>query len=250
MHDDRLSGHVAVVTGASSGIGAGVARALAAAGANVVLVARRSDRIDALVAQLAPGGCSAIAIAADVTDAAAVDAMIATVLDRFGRIDSVINSAGIMLSARVADADVHDWRTMIDTNLLGTMLVAKAAFTPMKAHGSGHVVNVSSISARLANAGSPAYAASKAAVNAFSESLRKEGSSIGIRVTSVLPGIVDTELFDHITDPATQARFRGMLETMTPLTAADVANAIVYALAQPPHVSINEIVIRPTKQLD
>ena len=216
----------------------------------MVVLARRLDRLDALVAELAAAGASALGLAADVTNDADVAHAVATILDRFGRIDSVVNSAGIMLSARVADATLADWHTMIDTNLFGTMTMCRAVLPAMRAQGGGHIVNVSSISARLANAGSPAYAASKAAVNAFSESLRKECSTLGIRVTSVLPGIVDTELFDHLSDPATQARFRTMLEGMTPLTPADVGNAIVYVLAQPPHVSINELVIRPTQQLD
>jgi NADP-dependent 3-hydroxy acid dehydrogenase YdfG len=247
---DRLSGHVSLVTGASSGIGAGVARALAAAGAAVAVTARRLERLDGLVAELAGTGASALGVATDVTRDDDVATLIATVLDRFGRIDSVVNSAGIMLSARVADATLADWHTMIDTNLFGTMAVCKAVLPAMRAQGHGHIVNVSSISARLANAGSPAYAASKAAVNAFSESLRKECSGLNIRVTSVLPGIVDTELFDHLSDPATQARFRTMLDGMTPLTPADLGAAIAYVLAQPPHVSINELVIRPTQQLD
>ena len=245
-----MKGHVALVSGASSGIGTGVARALAAAGASVVVLARRRARLDELVAELAAAGATTLALETDVTRADQVEQTIAMVLERFGRIDSLINSAGIMLSARVADADLADWHTMIDTNLFALMAMCKSVLPAMRAQGSGHIVNVSSISARLANAGSPAYAASKAAVNAFSESLRKECSSQGIRVTAVLPGIVDTELFDHLSDPATQARFRTMLENMTPLTAADVAKAIVYVLAQPAHVSINEVVIRPTQQLD
>jgi NADP-dependent 3-hydroxy acid dehydrogenase YdfG len=247
---DSLGGHVSVVTGASSGIGAGVARALGAAGASVAVVARRRDRIDELVVELAAGGASAIAIETDVTDDAQIAAMVATVLDRFGRIDSVVNSAGVMLSARIGDATLAEWHAMIELNLLGLMSVCKAVFEPMRAHGSGHIVNISSISARLANPGSPVYAASKAAVNTFSEALRKEGSSQGIRVTTVMPGIVDTELFDHLSDPGTQARFRGMMETLTPLTPEDLGNAVAFVLAQPPHVSINELVIRPTKQLE
>ena len=170
--------------------------------------------------------------------------------ERFGRIDSVVNSAGVMLSARTADASVLDWQRMFDTNVLGLMAVTHAAFAVMKAQGGGHVVNISSVSARLANAGSPGYAATKSAVNTFSESLRKEGTSVNVRVTVVSPGIVETELFDHPADEATRARFRQMLDSMTPLTPADVAAAVVYALAQPAHVSVSEIVLRPTQEIE
>jgi NADP-dependent 3-hydroxy acid dehydrogenase YdfG len=250
MDQAALKGHVGVVTGASSGIGAGVARALATAGASVVVAGRRRDRIASLATELAAAGALALAVTTDVTDEASVSALIAATLDRFGRIDSVTNSAGVMLSAKVADADLRDWRAMVETNLLGLMTVCKAALVPMRAQGSGTIVNVSSISSRLANAGSPGYAATKAAVNAFSESVRKECSSLGIRVTTILPGIVETELFEHLSDPATRARFRTMLDNMVPLTPADLGNAVVYALAQPPHVNVSELVLRPTQQHD
>jgi clavulanate-9-aldehyde reductase len=155
-----------------------------------------------------------------------------------------------MLSARTAEADLADWRRMFETNVIGLMAMTHAVFAVMKTQGRGHVVNISSVSARLANAGSPAYAATKSAVNTFSESLRKEGTSLNIRVTVISPGIVETELFDHPADEATRKRFRGMLDAMTPLTAADVAAAVVYALSQPDHVSVNEIVLRPTEEIE
>ena len=243
----KLSGHVVLVTGASSGIGEGVALAFAAEGATVVAAGRRADRVAALADRIVKSGGTAMPLELDVTDETKTRSGIERIRHRYGRLDVLVNSAGIMLSARVADADPTDWRTMIDANLFGLMLVTHAALPLLKANG-GHIFNVSSISARLANAGSPGYAASKAAVGAFSESLRKELSSQGVRVTVVMPGIVETELFSHLKDEATKERFGNMIRAMTPLQPADIANAIVFANLQPPHVSINELVIRPTQQ--
>ena len=250
MTISRFDGHISLVTGASSGIGAAIARALAAEGATVVAIARRADRLAALTAEIEAAGGTAAALELDVADRASVAKRIAGVAERFGRIDSVVNSAGVMLSARTADASVLDWQRMFATNVLGLMAVTHAAFAVMRAQGGGHVVNISSVSARLANAGSPGYAATKSAVNTFSESLRKEGTSVNVRVTVVSPGIVETELFDHPADEATRARFRQMLDSMTPLTPADVAAAVVYALSQPAHVSVSEIVLRPTQEIE
>ncbi len=250
MTTDRFKGHISLVTGASSGIGEGIARALAAEGATVVAVARRADRLAALTAEIEAAGGSAVALELDVADRESVAKRIAGVAERFGRIDSVVNSAGVMLSARTADATVLDWQRMFDTNVLGLMAVTHAAFAVMVAQGGGHVVNISSVSARLANAGSPGYAATKSAVNTFSESLRKEGTSVNVRVTVITPGIVETEIFDHASDEATRKRFRQMLDSMTPLTPADVAAAVIYALTQPAHVSVNEIVLRPTQEIE
>jgi NADP-dependent 3-hydroxy acid dehydrogenase YdfG len=248
MADGRtLTGRVALVTGASSGIGEGVALAFAAEGATVVAAGRRADRVTALADRIAKAGGSAMPLELDVTDETQTHDGIEAIRQRYGRLDVLVNSAGIMLSARTADADTADWRTMIDANLFGLMQVTHAALPMLKASG-GHVFNVSSISARLANAGSPGYAASKAAVGAFTESLRKELASQGVRVTVVLPGIVETELFTHLKDAATKERFGNMIKAMTPLQPADIANAIVFANLQPPHVSINELVIRPTQQ--
>jgi NADP-dependent 3-hydroxy acid dehydrogenase YdfG len=246
----RFAGHVSLVTGASSGIGAGVARALGAEGATVVIAARRYDRLTQLADEIATAGGTALALELDISDVANAAECIRTITSRFGRIDSIVNAAGVMLSARTADASIADWQRMFETNVLGLMALTHAAFAVMRTQGSGHVVNISSVSARLANAGSPAYAATKSAVNTFSESLRKEGTSVGVRVTVVSPGIVETELFDHPADAATRARFRQMLDSLTALTPADVAAAVLFALGQPPHVSINEIVLRPTEEID
>jgi NADP-dependent 3-hydroxy acid dehydrogenase YdfG len=245
-----LAGHVSLVTGASSGIGEGVARALAEEGAMVIAAARRRDRLTALVDEIAAGGGTAHAVELDVADAASIAACMQTIAKRCGRLDSVVNSAGVMLSARTAQAQLTDWRQMFETNIMGLMAVTHAAFAVMVEQGAGHVVNISSVSARLANPGSPAYAATKAAVNTFSESLRKEGTGHNIRVTVVSPGIVETELFEHAADAATRARFQSMLEMVTPLTPVDVGASVIFALTQPAHVSINEIVLRPTKEIE
>lgn len=161
-----------------------------------------------------------------------------------------MNAAGVMLSARVASAALDDWRRMIEINLLGLMNVSRHAFPIMLKQGRGHIVNISSVLGRLANVGSAGYAATKSAVDTFTESLRKEGSSQGVRVTLVMPGITETEIFSHLNDETVKARFFAMLEKLTPLQPVDVANAILYALVQPPHASVSEIVLRPTEQLE
>jgi NADP-dependent 3-hydroxy acid dehydrogenase YdfG len=241
----QLSGRVVLVTGASSGIGEGTALALAAAGASVVVAGRRAGHVAKLAQRI---GGDALSLELDVTSGAAIARAIEEIRARFGRLDGLVNSAGIMLSARVADADPEDWRTMLDINLLGLMEVTRAALPLLKENGGGDIFNISSISARLANAGSPAYAATKAGLGAFNESLRKETFRDGIRVTLVMPGIVETELFTHLKDPATRERFGGMMKQLTPLQPSDIGNAIVYVMSQPPHVSINEIVMRPSLQ--
>jgi NADP-dependent 3-hydroxy acid dehydrogenase YdfG len=250
VNDTRLDGQVALVTGASSGIGEGVAHGLAAAGATVVVAARRGDRLAKVAGEIEAAGGVALPLELDVTRDDDPARVVAEIRRRFGRLDGVVNSAGVMLSAKVADARVSDWRRMVEINLLGLMNVCHAALPLMRERQSGHFVNISSISARLANAGSPAYAASKSGVGAFSESLRKECSPLGIRVTLIMPGIVETELFTHVEDPATRARFGAMIESMTVLQPADIAAAALFAMTQPPHVSVNEMVIRPTAQVE
>lgn len=248
MREGTLSGRVALVTGASSGIGEGVALALASAGAAVVVAARRTDRLAGLVELITASGGEAFPLPLDVTDETGIALGIAAIRERYGRLDGLVNSAGVMLSAKIADANTADWRTIVESNLLGSMYVSKAALPLMLAGGGGHIFMISSIGARLANVGSPAYAASKAGLGAFTESLRKEFTPAGIRVTLILPGIVETELFGHLTDAATRERFGNMLKAITPLTPADLGNVVAFAFAQPQHVSINEIVMRPTAQ--
>lgn len=245
-----LAERVVLVTGASSGIGAATAMRLAALGATVVATARREERVIALARQIVDAGGSAIPLTLDVTD----QQQISTVMDRihagYGRLDVLVNSAGIMQSARIAEADPNDWREMIDANLLGLMLVTQAALPLLKASKAGHVFNISSIAARLANPGSPCYAATKAAVSAFNEALRKDLAQHRIRVTAILPGLVQTEALDAIRDPATKERFAAMARSIEPLQGEDIANAIAFAYGQPPRVCVGELVIRPTDMPD
>jgi NADP-dependent 3-hydroxy acid dehydrogenase YdfG len=249
MDGGKLGGQVALVTGASSGIGRATALALAGAGARVVVVARRADRLDALVSDIESAGGEAMAVEADVTDEAAVGRAIARAHEQWKRLDILINNAGVMLLGPIEGADTDEWRRMLSTNALGLMYPTHAALPLMRAAGRGHIVNVSSVAGRTARAGVGVYNASKWAVNAFSEALRQECVPHHIRVTVVEPGIVATELQDHITHPAAKADIAKRLGSMTPLQADDIAAAILYAVTQPPHVSVNEILIRPTEQL-
>jgi len=239
---------VALVTGASSGIGAATALALAARGTRVALAARRLDRLQALVERIHQAGGEALALAADVTDEREAEAMVRRAHDEWGRLDILVNNAGLMLLGPIAGAETEDWRRMISTNLLGLLYATHAALPIMQAQHGGHIVNLSSVAGRTARAGSGVYNLTKWGVGAFSEALRQECVADHIRVTVIEPGLVDTELASHITHgPARQAAQR-RLQEIQPLQAEDVANAIVYAVSQPPHVNVNEILLRPTEQ--
>ncbi len=239
-----LDDKVALVTGASSGIGEATALALAAEGARVALAARRTDRINVLADKL---GDAAIAVELDVTDEGQCRNAVAATVDAFGKLDIVLNNAGVMLLGRIEGADTEDWRRMIHTNVLGLMYVTHAAL-PHLLETKGSLVQVSSVAGRVARVGSGAYNASKWAVNAFSESLRQEVTARGVRVVLIEPGMVATELGDHITDQGAKAALQQRREQMTPMEADDIARAVLYAVTQPPHVAVNEILIRPTDQ--
>ena len=243
-----LNGSVALITGASSGIGEATALALAALGANVAVVARRRDRLDALVKRIETAGGTALALEADVADEAQARGVVTRAYEKFGQLDIVVNNAGVMLLAPVAESDINDWRRMIDINLFGLMVVTNAALPLMKRGGKGHFVNVSSVAGRVANPSAGAYAATKFGVVAFSESLRREVYNQNIRVTVIEPGIVATELGDHITHAGMKASLKERVAAIDVLQPEDVAAAIVYAVSQPPHVGVNEILLRPTAQ--
>lgn len=241
----KLEGKVAVVTGASSGIGEATALALAGEGARVALAARRADRLEHLAGRI---GGNALPLALDVSDEADVRRVTNRIREEWGRIDILVNNAGVMLLGPIDGADTEDWRRMVNTNVLGLMYCTHAALPAMREQRSGHVVNISSVAGRTVRAGAGVYNATKWAVGAFSESLRQEVHTLGIRVTVVEPGAVATELLEHITVPEVQREMKQWVGSLTPLASADIAASILYAVTQPPHVNVNEILIRPLEQ--
>ncbi len=245
----KLNGKVAMVTGASSGIGEATALSLAGEGANVVLVARREDRLKALEKKISDTTkAKAISVIGDVSQVELAERAVKEATEQWGGIDILVNNAGVMYLGGVADANVEDWKRMIDINVLGLMYFTRFVVPSMKDRGGGSIVNISSVSGRVVSSRSAGYSATKFAVNAFSDGLRQEVASHKIRVTIIEPGAVLTELTDHITDSSVKDSVKGWVASMTALTSEDIANAIVYAVTQPPHVNVNEILIRPTDQ--
>jgi len=245
---NNLEGKVAVVTGASSGIGEATVRALAAEGASVVAGARRKERLDGLVEEVSRDGGKAIAVECDVTDESQAQDLIHRAVEEYGRIDILVNNAGVMLLSTVGKGLSDQWRQMFEVNVMGLLYATEAAIGHMKGQGSGHLVNISSVAGRkVTRDSSGVYAGTKHAVNAISEGLRQELLEDNIRVTIVGPGAVATELPDHITDEDAREGLSGLLE-LERLQAEDIAEAVVYAATQPERVSVNEILIRPTQQ--
>ena len=241
-----LDGRRILITGASSGIGEAAAEAIVREGGAVALGARRKDRLDELAGRL---DGTAVAIAADIADEGQANALVTRAADELDGLDGLVNNAGVMLLGLIQGADTAEWRRMIDVNLLGLLYCTHAALPVIRDGGGGDVVNVSSVAGRIARMGSGVYNMTKWGVVGFSEALREECTHIGIRVTCVEPGFVDTELQGHNTNPMVLERIEQMREaTGEVLEARDIANAIVYALAQPKHVSVNEILVRPSKQ--
>ena len=244
----KLLDRVAIVTGASSGIGEATAIALSLEGAKVVAVARRSDRLDALAERIRAQGGTLHPMTADVADEAQIREVVTKTQAQFGRIDSLINNAGVMLLGPIDGADTEDWRRMINVNLLGLMYATHAVLPIMKSQQTGHIINVSSVAGRVVSPYGGVYCATKFAVGAFSESLRQQVGKDNIRVTIVEPGIVATELVQHITHAETKNMAENFYGSMKTLESEDIATAIVYALTQPAHVCINELLVRPTAQ--
>jgi NADP-dependent 3-hydroxy acid dehydrogenase YdfG len=242
-----LEGKVAAITGASSGIGEAAAQALVREGAKVSLAARRKERIDELATRLGSEGAEAIAIETDVTDEEQAGAFIADTNERLGGLDILINNAGVMLLGPVAGAPTEQWRQMLEVNLLGLLYCTHAALPIMGEAGSGHIVNVSSVAGRTAGAGSGVYNMTKWGVVGFSEALRQECGHANVRTTVIEPGWVDTELQGHNEHPMVVEAMEKMIKQIPKiLEPDDIANAIVYATSQPEHVSVNEILIRPS----
>jgi len=249
MHQPDLSGRVAAITGASSGIGEATAVTLARAGAAVSLAARRGDRIDQLAERIESEGGRALAIETDVTDEEQANEFVRRTKDELGRLDVLVNNAGVMLLGPVIGADTSEWRRMIEVNLLGLLYCTHAALPIMGEQGSGHIVNVSSVAGRFANLGSAVYNLTKFGVNAFSEALRQEVVGANVKVTVIEPGMVETELLSHNTHPMVlEAAQRMRDEVGTPLTSEDIAEAILYAVGGPERVAVNEVLVRPAGQ--
>jgi NADP-dependent 3-hydroxy acid dehydrogenase YdfG len=241
-----LEGKVAAITGASSGIGEATAIALADAGAKVSLGARRKDRLDALVERI---GDNALAIETDIGEEDQARAFVQRTKDELGGFDILINNAGVMLLGPLLAQQGDDWRTMVDVNVLGLVYCSHAGLALMAEQKSGHIVNVSSVAGRIARAGSAVYNFTKWGVTGFSEALRQEAAYVNVRVTCVEPGFVDTELQGHNTNPMVVEATQKMRDDIGKvLEADDIAQAILYAVSQPEHVSINEVLVRPTGQ--
>ena len=242
-----LSNQVVAVTGASSGIGEATALACSRAGAAVALAARRADRIDALAERIIEQGGRAIAVPTDVGEESQARAFIARAHSELGRLDVLVNNAGVMLLGPLENAPTEEWRRMIHANVFGVLYCTHAALPLMREQGSGHIVNVSSVAGRVARQGSGVYNLTKFGVGAFSESLRQEGVAMGVRVTLIEPGAVATELPSH-NRPEVLEQMAKRFAGVTPLEADAIAGAVLYAIGQPPNVSINEVLVRPSGQ--
>lgn len=250
MTELPLSGRVAAITGASSGIGEATALALAQAGAAVSLGARRVDRLKALAARIEEAGGRAIAVECDVADEASAHAFIAATVEQMGGLDILVNNAGVMLLGPIEGADTDEWRQMMDVNVLGLLYCTQAAMPHLRDGGHGHIVNVSSVAGRTASAFVGVYNATKWAVTGFSEALRQEAAMSKIRVTCVEPGMVETELPSHNTNPLVVERIDKLKEKYGEvLEAEDIADAILHAVTAPPRVNVNEVLIRPSGQV-
>jgi len=243
-----LEGTVALVTGASSGIGEATARALAAQGAKVAVVARRKDRLDALA-----GDIGGLAIEADVTDREQARSAVERTASELGRLDIVINNAGVMLLGPIVDAPVEEWDRMVALNVQGLLYVAHAALPHLLRAAESDprrvadLVNISSVAGRRVGVGGGVYQLTKHGVGAFSESLRQEVTQRHVRVSLVEPGAVDTELTHHLRPEIREQLLSGRADE--PLQAPDIADAIAYVVTRPRHVAINEVLVRPTEQV-
>src|SRR4051812_12673741 len=244
---EGIAGKVVVITGASSGLGEATARLLSARGASVVLGARRVERLQQLADELTASGGKALALATDVTDRAQVQHLVDAAVQAHGRIDVIINNAGLMPQSPLDRLKVDEWDRMIDVNIKGVLYGIAAALPRMKEQKRGHIINVSSVAGHKVRAGGAVYSATKHAVRVISEGLRQEVKPYNIRTTFISPGAVDTELPDTITEPDVAATMRKMYDEIA-IPADSFARAVAYAMSQPDDVDINEILFRPTRQ--
>ncbi len=243
---ENIDGKVIVITGASSGLGEAAARLLSAQGATLVLGARRKDRLDALCAELTAAGGRAVSQVTDVTRRAGVESLVALAVERFGRIDVLVNNAGLMPNSLLERLKVDDWERMIDVNVRGVLYGIAAALPQMQRQMGGQIINVSSVAGHKVRPGTAVYSATKHAVRVISEGLRMEAKPYNIRVTIVSPGAIATELVDSITEGDVQAAARAQYQKAAP--AESFARVVAFAISQPPEIDINEILFRPTTQ--
>jgi NADP-dependent 3-hydroxy acid dehydrogenase YdfG len=250
---ERLDGTVALVTGASSGIGEATARVLAENGAAVAIVARRGDRLDRLAVEIEDKGGTALAIEADVTDQAQATGTVEQTVAKLGRLDILVNNAGVMLLGPITEAPLEEWERMVDLNVKGLLYCAQAALPHLLTAAEAEprrvadLVNISSVAGRKANAGSGVYNLTKFGVNAFSEALRMELAKKHVRVSLVEPGFVKTELGDHIRAEL-QEWSKQRSAGIERLESEDIADAIAYVVTRPRRVAVNEVLVRPTEQ--
>ena len=244
---NNIEGKVVVITGASSGLGEATARRLSEEGATVVLGARRLDRLKTLVSEITGKGGKALAKATDVTQVAEVKALVDAAVKTYGRIDVIINNAGLMPQSPLDRLKIDDWDRMIDVNIKGVLYGIAAALPYMKEQKSGHFINVSSVAGHKVRRGGVVYAATKHAVRVISEGLRQEVKPYNIRTTVISPGAVATELPNSMTEPDLAEGMQKFYEE-TAIPADSFARAVVFAMSQPEDVDVNEILFRPTRQ--
>lgn len=241
----NIKDKVIVITGASSGLGEAATRQLFRHGGKLVLGARRLDRLQALARELSPDGV--MVMQTDVTQRDQVKRLVDQAVTTHGRVDVIINNAGLMPQSLLENLKVDEWDRMIDVNIKGVLYGIAAALPHMKAQKSGHIINVSSVAGHKVGPGGAVYSATKHAVRALSEGLRQEVKPYNIRTTVISPGAVATELPDTITDPAVAERVRGLYEKVA-ISADSFASTVIFAMSQPDDVDVNEILFRPTKQ--
>jgi NADP-dependent 3-hydroxy acid dehydrogenase YdfG len=243
---NNIEGKIVVVTGASSGLGEAAARHLSQLGAVLVLGARRVERIDALARELTAAGGKALSLQTDVTDSEQVQRLVDAAVESYGRVDVIINNAGLMPHSPLDRRKIADWDRMIDVNIKGVLYGIAAALPYMQAQRSGQIINVSSVAGHKVRQGSAVYAATKHAVRVISEGLRQEVKPYNIRTTVISPGAVDTELPDSITEPDIADAVKQFYDVAIP--ANSFARAVAFAMSQPEEIDINEILFRPTLQ--
>ncbi|MFJ2897640.1 SDR family oxidoreductase [Streptomyces sp. NPDC087218] len=252
MSYESLAGRTAVVTGAASGMGSATARLLAAQGVRVALLARRAERLTELAAAIAAAGGRALAVPTDVTDQASVDAAAGLVHDTFGRVDLVVNAAGVMLPNPVDAGRADEWQRMIDTNVTGALRIIRAFTADLVAAAAegrtADLVNISSIGAHVTFPDYAVYGATKAALTHLSTSLRTEFGPRDVRVTNIEPGLTDTELASHIDNAELSGQLDGMFEALGALSGDEIADLIAYATSRARHINLRQLIVQPTRQ--